>query len=304
MEKKRSRWLTGCGIGCGILLLILILLAVAGTLFVRDTMKGFDGALGTREQLDERFGDTDAFTPSPDGSIPAERIEIFLRVREHLAQHRKEVGGFFSSMNMSDEQVQELEEATFWEKLSFTGRISKQAMGFPGVMGRFFEARNQALLDENMGSGEYTYIYVLAYYSWLGHSPADDLDSVSIGVVADGAEAVDSPAPPPPPGLPGASGRLPRRVHRDLIGILRNQRRTLLNESATETDPSFAERLDSEIAAMETDRNKLPWSDGLPGAIAASLEPYRERLEATYDPRANSFELLRNRKDGMSIHAE
>jgi hypothetical protein len=36
----------------------------------------------------------------------------------------------------------------------------------------------------------------------------------------------------------------------------------------------------------------MPWEDGLPEAFAVGLEPYRDRLEATYSPATNQFELL------------
>ena len=295
-KKKRSAWTTGCGIGCAVLLLIGILVVVGGTLFMRDTMTGFDTALQTREQLDERFGATDAFTPQPDGAIPAERMEAFLRARESVATARTDVGEFFATIANFDEQAREAEQGSFWDKLRLTRQATGKALGFPAAMGRFFEARNQALLDEGMGFGEYTYIYVTAYYSWLGHSPADGVDSVTVGVALDDTEGGRKlggfrrePAAPGP---------------RELVGMLRNQRGALAEAPPDALPPGFAERLDAEIEAMESDRNRLPWEQGLPEAIAASLAPYRQRLEATYDPLANEFELLRNRKDGMSIRAE
>lgn len=294
-KKKRSEWTTGCGIGCAVLLLIGILVVVGGTLFMRDTMTGFDTALQTREQLDERFGATDAFTPQPDGAIPAERMEAFLRARESVATARTDVGEFFATIANFDEQAREAEQGSFWDKLRLTRQATGKALGFPAAMGRFFEARNQALLDEGMGFGEYTYIYVTAYYSWLGHSPADGVDSVTVGVALDDTEETDSE---------GSAGSLPRRAHENVVGMLRNQQGALAEAPPDALPPGFAERLDAEIEAMESGRNRLPWEQGLPEAIAASLTPYRQRLEATYDPLANEFELLRNRKDGMSIRAE
>ena len=56
---------------------------------------------------------------------------------------------------------------------------------------------------------------------------------------------------------------------------------------------------------MDDDRDRVLWQDALPAQIAASLEPYAERLEATYSPVSNPFELLRNRREGnLSIQAE
>ena len=85
------------GIGCGVILLIGILLAVAASLFTRDTMRGIDGTIEARTELDERFGETDRFTPWPDGAIPAERMETFLQVREGTARRARNWPAVFSS---------------------------------------------------------------------------------------------------------------------------------------------------------------------------------------------------------------
>ena len=63
--------------------------------------------------------------------------------------------------------------------------------------------------------------------------------------------------------------------------------------------------LEREIEAMESDGRRFPWRDGLPDRIIACLRPFRERLEATYSPVTNPFELSRNRKQGSwSIQAD
>ena len=36
---------------------------------------------------------------------------------------------------------------------------------------------------------------------------------------------------------------------------------------------------------------RVPWEDGLPPALEAPLQPYRQRLELTYYPATNRFEL-------------
>ena len=60
----------------------------------------------------------------------------------------------------------------------------------------------------------------------------------------------------------------------------------------------------AELATLTEDPERFPWQDGLPEHMAAALRPYRERLQATYSPQANVFELLRNRKSGWSIRGE
>ena len=49
-------------------------------------------------------------------------------------------------------------------------------LGVPFLVGRDFgdyiTRRNKVLLANEMGLGEYTWIYVTTYHSWLGHEPA------------------------------------------------------------------------------------------------------------------------------------
>ena len=83
--------------------------------------------------------------------------------------------------------------------------------------------------------------------------------------------------------------------------MLRNQ----LDALPGETDDAWREGLAGEIEMLERDADRVPWQDGVPDSILASLEPFRERLEAAYNPATNPFELLRNKRRGLwSIQAE
>lgn len=271
---KRSTCLTATGVGCGLLLLIAILLAVAGWVFTRDSMRGIDATIEARARIEERFGEPDAFTPWPDGAIPAERMEAFLRVRDASAPARREVAAVFSSFPPTEEEARELEDKSLAEKVGFLFGASRTVMGIPGRLGRFTEARNRALLDAGMGLGEYTYIYVIAYYAWLGLR----------------AEAGDAWAT--------------ERVRRALTAQLRNQLAALPAELGTDLPPGLRESLAGEIEALEADPLRVPWPDGLPERIAASLEPYRERLETSYEPAADEFELTRITRRGLTVRGD
>jgi hypothetical protein len=77
-----------------------------------------------------------------------------------------------------------------------------------------------------------------------------------------------------------------------LLPMLRRQL-AALDESGRlrESDP-WRQQLVAEIAAMESDHFRIPWRDGLPPVIEASLEPYRTRLEASYSPLCNPLEVV------------
>jgi hypothetical protein len=298
-KKKRSPWLIGCGIGCGAILVIAILFVIASTLFVRSTLSGFNTAVETRAALEERYGEVQDYVPPADGSIAAERLERFLQVREGLAPARERIGGAMQMFDLSDKTARELEAGSFWEKMRFVGGATRNVMGVPAELGSFFEARNQALLDAEMGLGEYTYIYVLAYHSWLGHAPGDRRMAVGVAPDIDDEEEELSPTL----GI-DAQGRISRRIQGDLVDMLRHQLGAVDQAADAALVAQWRQTLSTEIDTLQDNRFRIPWQDGLPDAIEASLQPHRERLEATYDPRTNEFELLRNRKQGMSIHAE
>lgn len=279
MSKQSRTWLIGCAAaGCGLAVLAAIVVIGGGALFVRDTMSGFEGALESRKAIDERFGAVAEFVPWPDGAVPAARMEAFLAVREALTPERERLAELFEALPMDPEQAQELDRQPFPEKMRSVFKITRTAFGLGGEMGDFFELRNRALLDQGIGMGEYTYIYALAFHSWLGQ-PLDE--------------------GPADMQMPVAS----TRVRRNLRSMLQNQLAALDEDPGV--DPIWRETLAAEIEVLESSPRRLPWEDGLPAALAASLEPYRERLAASYNPTTNPFELARNRRRGRwSIQAE
>ena len=83
-----------------------------------------------------------------------------------------------------------------------------------------------------------------------------------------------------------------RRMHRMLLPMLQNQREQLSVRGTAKALSEWEALLVSEIQAMEDDRFRLPWEDGLPDTIKTSLEPYRDRLEQSYNRLTNPFELI------------
>ena len=79
------------------------------------------------------------------------------------------------------------------------------------------------------------------------------------------------------------------QLRRDLEAMLRNL------EVEIASDPARAELRElvvSELAAIDADSGRMPWAEGLPGAFVVGLDPYRTRLEESYSPATNPFELL------------
>jgi len=270
---KRSTCLTTIGVGCGLVLVIVILLAVAGWLFSRGELRGIDTAIAARAELETRHGEAERFTPWTGGAIPPQRLETFLRVREAMAPARAELAATFDSVQASADAFAELERRSLRDRIGSLFGASRSLIGFPGHLGRFTEARDRALLDAGMGIGEYTYLHVVVYHSWLGLLPDD------------GAWAT-------------------QRVRRSVLEQMRNQLAALRGGPGEQPSPGWPEALAVEIEAMEHDPLRPPWRDGLPAPIAASLKPYREPLEAAYDPRTAEYELARIGRRGLTIHSD
>ena len=157
-RKKTSTCLIGCGVGCLLLIIVAILIAIAGAFFVKDTVSGFDDAVDTRDELEERFGEPEDFVPAPGGSIPPDRMEVFLAVRVATDEQRGRIVDLFESLPMNEEAAKRIEEAPFLEKMQAVLGITGSALGLGAAIGDFFEARNHALLEQGMGLGEYSYI--------------------------------------------------------------------------------------------------------------------------------------------------
>lgn len=272
-SKGIPNWLLGCGVGCGALLLVFIALGVGGALFLRETVSGFEDAVEAGRTLDERFGRIEEYTPPPDGSIPPQRIQAFLAIRDFSEPQRERLAEAFNALPLSKDEARELEDKPLTEKLGSVFRITTSAMGLGARIGDFFAARNKAMLEQEMGFGEYTYIYVLAYQSWLKHPPLDG-----------------------PGGDERDFGMGSRDLQRRLLQMMRNQLEAL--SGLAEESADWKVSLQAEVEAMQSDRRRLPWQDGLPPPLQASLNPFRDRLEATYNPVANPFELTRNKKRG------
>jgi hypothetical protein len=82
-----------------------------------------------------------------------------------------------------------------------------------------------------------------------------------------------------------------RAANRRTLSMLRNQLEALDQLGSSPDQRGWREALVAEIAAMESEPERLPWADGLPAKITNSLEPYRDRLEASYSELCNTLEM-------------
>lgn len=284
---KTGKWLLGCGAGCAAVVILVGVIFIGGTAWlVREATEPMERAVETRKALTERLGEIDAYTPPPEW-VRADRLEAFLRVRDRTTDSRERIEASFLGIMMTPQHAREIEDKGFLEGMRTAWKMSKSGFALGPGMARFFEARNEALLAEEVGLGEYTWLYALSYWSYLGEDPSAS--------VTDAEKFKDLPADQRPIGFDGIGFMSMSRVRSDLRGMFHRA-------AAAHPDDVAAV---SELEQLEANPDRLPWQDGLPDEIATVFEPYRDRLEATWSAASNSFELSINRKTGrMSYQIE
>ena len=271
MSETSGRWLKGCALGCAGVLVVGVLFLVGMTFSLRSI---FDDAHQDREVLVAQHGENDAFVPAVDGTVPSDRIEAFLAVRQALAPVCAKVEGVDREMGdfeeLADDGEPELRVA-----LPAVFRLTKTMMGLPWIFGEIERVRNRALVDADMGLGEYTYVYVMAFHDQL-------LDPESEARLFAGSATNN-------------------RVREDLVAMLRRQHEAAVASSGV--DGEWLSILEMEVATLESDPGRIPWQDGLPEQISMCFQPYRVAVDQTYSAATAEFDLLNStvRGGGLTI---
>jgi len=279
VSEASRKWLVGCSVGC--LALAVICVAVVGLFiyFLRNVVEDFEQTEAAMGRVTDRFGHASEFCPEADGRIRSERLEAFLSVGEIMAPTRAEM----------ERSLRLLSDAEQGREMTSPRRIFgaiRSGIGLIPQIADFLTARNEAMLEAEMGLGEYYYTYAVVYYSWLGKSPADGPPFRLVGSNDDDDDHDQDEF----------EVRERRReatlkeLNEQLLPVLRNQLEAFDRAGPVERTASWRSALEAEIAAMEADRYRLPWIDGLPPVLADSLEPFRERLEANYSEMCNALE--------------
>ena len=154
----------------------------------------------------------------------------------------------------------------------------------------FLKVRNQSLLDTGMGLGEYYYIYIHAYYLWLDKPMLDGLPFQIRG----GDKGFNMQDWNDEDSQEIRRIIQIRRLQRLILPLLRNQYEKLQARGAESRLEEWRGILGAEIKALESDRFRMPWQDGLPEVIESSFKPFRKRLEEGYSRLLNSLEISTN----------
>jgi len=281
MASTTQKWFIGCGIGCG--LLILITAVIGGGIFfaVKDVVEDGKSIEESNNALVEAFGSPDEFTPAPDGSIAADRMEIFLTSRVETAESRNKMADILHTLDDESEGGNG----------GVMAKIKAGMTMIPAILS-YINTRNEVLLENGMGDGEYTYIYTLAYFSYLDKDLTDgpsfqmtgDSDDDDGGVNwkvqsgSDNKRVRDK-----------REKRVRRQMHQLQMSFLMNQIASL--DGTSGSDDELRAVLEAEREAMSSARRRLLWEEGLPPAIEASLTPYIDELNESYLPILNVIEM-------------
>jgi hypothetical protein len=282
-KKSANKWLLGLGIGCGGLVVLGIIIGIFGYFFVRNMSQGFRDSQGMMKTLEDKYGRAEAYVPDPHGAIGADRIETFLAVREAAAPART---GLEESLGVLAKAQKEREAQGGSARNAF--QAVRTGLQMVPQMADFMKARAEALLAKDMGIGEYDYLYMIIYYSWLKRPPEDgpgvEFRSGEFGGANRGSQDA----------LEMSRDLTLRRVHRTGLPMLENQLARFKASPGGGGGPAaekWAAALEAEVKAMAADRFRIPWQDGLPDTLERPLRPFRERLEAAYSRMTNPFEL-------------
>ncbi|MEN8008109.1 MAG: hypothetical protein ABFS42_13900 [Candidatus Krumholzibacteriota bacterium] len=286
MAGTGKKWLIGCGIGCGFFILVMAGVGTVGYFGVKKFADRTERIEETFDRMDAEYGHPSDFTPEIDGRIPTDRMEVFLAVRDGMQPVQQEVSGLFRTLDGSGDA-------------GWMDKIQAGVKFLPSLL-IFIEERNQVMLDQGMGVGEYQYIYALAYYGLLDKDPSDgpgftvasddDDDSddgwrweANAGSKGDEEEVREK-----------REREVRRFVNRVQSDVLANQLQALDEHAGDLAGLDFdiwRAELAAEAEAMDRESLRLLWEEGLPAQIRESLEPYRDRLDATYDDMTSILEM-------------
>jgi hypothetical protein len=237
-------WLKISGIGCGALILLLVL-AAATVLTV--TQWSYSRAFTIRSELDARYGAPDTFRIPGAGGIPSERISRFLMVRRALLPRCQPVTDMLRPLRgvEAESRSPHPDEGTIFRNAL---RAARNLPRFGLVFGDYVELRNRMLLEQQMGLGEYSFIFVAGYVGLLAQTPTRLLEEPTRGDV------------------------FGDRVYREVAAAIDR----FIADRGLTGGPWVAER--ERLMHAEQQR---PFATGLPPELEASLTPFRDALSAT-----------------------
>ncbi|HKI83568.1 MAG TPA: hypothetical protein VKA63_04455 [Candidatus Krumholzibacteria bacterium] len=259
-----KKFMIGCGIVVGVILLISI---VSSWIFVRslkNQLPEIKPLKEREEQLVKLYGRLDDYTPPLNGRISPERMELYLQIRENQP-HDTQL--FVDALDEVSEQEKEMHEATGLEKLKRGLKMAKSGMAVARVTMVYLSARDSLLLADEMSPGEYLYLTVIGAVCDLQWSPprCRNQDAVADSTSDHYKFSGDY----------GSFGDVYRRQLENALRDLRGR------ENLDEDEQNFMAQLEGALEHGRIGDARVPFEGELPASLKESVEPYRDRLQAT-----------------------
>lgn len=250
-------------------------LTVASVVFILGAgivffMKPIQQSKQLEQTLVEQFGWAPQYTPPADGVIPPDRLERFIRVRQAVQDNCK----IFQDIMDNVIRIETLESdpnLSAGEKTAEGFDSLKKMFSAAPTFLEFMDTRNNTLLSEKMGLGEYIYIYLAAY--------GEQLAQESQGRYAGQEEAY-----------------LSRRARKEFVQILGNQLAALQAADQDASSIALIADLQLEMSAIADGSHLSPWPEGPPEMTGQSLAPYRDRITPLYCEGIVQVEILQKNK--------
>ncbi len=279
MEKEgrgKIRWFWRIMLGAAALLVVA---AAVVSAWIIPIERNFGRSNRTEAEIDQTFPTAETFTPPLNGTIQADRLKVFLAVRGGLAP----LGARLSEHRRRMQRMEDYKKKGDVHAGAFIRDVGAAMRGFAPMlrdMAAYVEKRNALLLENSMGLGEYTWLYVVCYVGELGEWPSK--------VVPDASK----------PDLfhtrvyPQVREMIRRRVERA---------ESAMQDGAHDTcDPADIQVWRHELVALQADAKRIPFQDGLPMGLKRSLAPLRAELAALSCPASAEPDITRTIRRGLT----
>ncbi len=269
----------GCGAGCLVVGILVVVLALGGILTTRKMASSMSRASGVVSRVEREFASVDTFTAEPDGRVPADRIRAFLAVREATSGLRSDLTGTVQDLKLLNGP-----EARSGFRYFRTLWIGANALP---KLADYERTRGEALIGQRMGLAEYLYIYSLAYYPGLREEPGNKGRQPPTEAATDLAAEDEWNLDNRQDRVDPRGRRLRLVLAKPLANMVRQAKQADLAANA-----AWVQTAQQELNKLKSNRNRIPWEDGLPAVIRESFKPFRAELDRSYDPKMNGLEFM------------
>jgi len=222
------------------------------------------------QDLIEQFDWANRYTPPANGYLAPERVEKFIRVREAVQDNCAIFQNILDNV-IKLEGIEDDPDMSAGDKASEGFDSLKTMLSAAPNFLEFMDARNQALLTEGMGLGEYLYIYLAAY--------GPQLAAESTSRYAEQEDAYIS-----------------QRARDEYIQILRNQLDALDLATPEVSHAQLMAVLQAEVDDLKNSTDSPPWPEGPPAPTRESLSPYQPQISDLYCDGIVKVELLQKNR--------